>query len=171
MRPEDFSPGNLYANPDTLASQGRFNEAGGFLPRKLPAPQTQHALHDPASMRPEDFSPGNLCAYAVGVVGERRFNEAGGFLPRKHGAIPGRRCGSPSFNEAGGFLPRKHKTLENSLHWWNGFNEAGGFLPRKHRPVDGQGSDSSPASMRPEDFSPGNPDASTSRMYPYSALQ
>ena len=40
MRPGDFSPGNLQG---LLRSWGRlpgFNEAGGFLPRKLMARQT-----------------------------------------------------------------------------------------------------------------------------------
>ena len=60
MRPEDFSPGNPVriasssASPITI----RFNEAGGFLPRK---PEMIAALRTAlgASMRPEDFSPGN----------------------------------------------------------------------------------------------------------------
>ena len=63
----------------------RFNEAGGFLPRKRD------------SIR--DLWKGNM----------ECFNEAGGFLPRKPASAglpissPGKTC----FNEAGGFLPRK----------------------------------------------------------------
>ena len=61
-----------------------FNEAGGFLPRKL------------------------AIAAAHGERGLRMsFNEAGGFLPRKPfpwGLIKAKILG---FNEAGGFLPRK----------------------------------------------------------------
>ena len=35
MRPEDFSPGNRPARPRSRGRGGaRFNEAGGFLPRK-----------------------------------------------------------------------------------------------------------------------------------------
>ena len=34
MRPEDFSPGNVRHVGGEGARLGRFNEAGGFLPRK-----------------------------------------------------------------------------------------------------------------------------------------
>ena len=34
MRPEDFSPGNLPGDLEVCAAAIRFNEAGGFLPRK-----------------------------------------------------------------------------------------------------------------------------------------
>ena len=37
-----------------------------------------------------------------------------------------------------------------------GFNEAGGFLPRKRRRKTQAGTTTPVASMRPEDFSPGN---------------
>ena len=37
-----------------------------------------------------------------------------------------------------------------------GFNEAGGFLPRKQKPLEVLPAAKAPASMRPEDFSPGN---------------
>ena len=62
MRPGDFSPGNAMPSPAacTPATAG-FNEAGGFLPRKLATwPST----------------PTASCRSS--------FNEAGGFLPRKH---------------------------------------------------------------------------------------
>ena len=60
MRPEDFSPGNPAASvPRAPAPAPRFNEAGGFLPRKhRPRPDVVQGLSI-ASMRPEDFSPGN----------------------------------------------------------------------------------------------------------------
>ena len=85
MRPGDFSPGNFGWPPSRRPGwTWRFNEAGGFLPRKP-------------------------CGDSLGL--RRRcacFNEAGGFLPRKHKvceprAVPALR----GFNEAGGFLPRK----------------------------------------------------------------
>ena len=57
MRPGDFSPGNVPPEGRTTIDR-RFNEAGGFLPRKL-----DHVVQDLllllASMRPGDFSPGN----------------------------------------------------------------------------------------------------------------
>ena len=84
-------------------------------------------------MRPEDFSPGNGA--------------------RDHTAVER----IPGFNEAGGFLPRK---LERTLARRDGrrerFNEAGGFLPRKPEVVEGAVGGVHAASMRPEDFSPGN---------------
>ena len=60
MRPGDFSPGNVASG--SRANRPRaacFNEAGGFLPRKLDA--CCACLVEPlqASMRPGDFSPGN----------------------------------------------------------------------------------------------------------------
>ena len=59
MRPGDFSPGNSStAIAPSESRSGRFNEAGGFLPRKHRC--TDHCLT-------------NLAC----------FNEAGGFLPRK----------------------------------------------------------------------------------------
>ena len=60
MRPEDFSPGNRIRNGNVDSSHQGFNEAGGFLPRKLDVPMRAMLwLHHGASMRPEDFSPGN----------------------------------------------------------------------------------------------------------------
>ena len=62
MRPGDFSPGNPSADQAArTVPHPRFNEAGGFLPRKL-----------------ADQAPSG------GVGGQSScFNEAGGFLPRK----------------------------------------------------------------------------------------
>ena len=62
MRPGDFSPGNTHYYNGTSMRRGRsrFNEAGGFLPRKLGPDQWSLEEHP------------------------RGFNEAGGFLPRKH---------------------------------------------------------------------------------------
>ena len=62
MRPGDFSPGNSAA-AHLVGQRYRFNEAGGFLPRK----HGQRCLERlrqarEASMRPGDFSPGNLTA-------------------------------------------------------------------------------------------------------------
>ena len=45
-----------------------FNEAGGFLPRKLEAGYLIFDKTGNASMRPEDFSPGN----AVIEIGEQQ---------------------------------------------------------------------------------------------------
>ena len=91
MRPGDFSPGNLRRSIRSSRSDARFNEAGGFLPRK--------------PIRLEVFVD----------VKHRRFNEAGGFLPRKpirlevFVDVKHRR-----FNEAGGFLPRKRGAQDRS---------------------------------------------------------
>ena len=158
MRPGDFSPGNA-KQKDNQTRPSRFNEAGGFLPRKhastvvfvpashrfasmrpgdfSPGNPQQNLLSTEtlefASMRPGDFSPGNLIGQQRLLVHVTRFNEAGGFLPRK----PVSRQYGPAvghrFNEAGGFLPRKQPNprLTQSYGWQSSFNEAGGFLPRK----------------------------------------
>ena len=71
----------------TWSRRPRFNEAGGFLPRKRG--------------RTRVASPVARC-----------FNEAGGFLPRKRDDKSVVMCFEVSgFNEAGGFLPRKLETL------------------------------------------------------------
>ena len=59
MRPEDFSPGNRRGTVVWSRHDARFNEAGGFLPRKQS--RTRFTLD----------------------VERLGFNEAGGFLPRK----------------------------------------------------------------------------------------
>ena len=87
MRPGDFSPGNPETVTCSLSPVGCFNEAGGFLPRKLSMSEDSHLFKSSG------------------------FNEAGGFLPRKPTAPRRPRpvlrgCG---FNEAGGFLPRKRR--------------------------------------------------------------
>ena len=88
-----------------------------------------------ASMRPEDFSPGNSSPNTANRPDRhRRFNEAGGFLPRK--------------------LPEESSWYQVTAS--SGFNEAGGFLPRKHLADDPRHGAQNVASMRPEDFSPGN---------------
>ena len=87
-------------------------------------------------MRPGDFSPGNSPSGCLRRA-SAGFNEAGGFLPRKP-------CSGP---------PRTTRRLTC-------FNEAGGFLPRKHPRGDDQPQDLC-ASMRPGDFSPGNPRTKT----------
>ena len=136
MRPGDSSPGNVCeVSPDPACSC--FNEAGGFLPRKLAVAEVVgvapgHAL---ASMRPGDFSPGNPRHGRVRSTAYRKcFNEAGGFLPRKRGrrrAQPRRlrhasMCRGISPPETGVFGAVGVASLP-------GFNEAGGFLPRKRR--------------------------------------
>ena len=108
MRPEDFSPGNPPPPRRSRRRSCRFNEAGGFLPRKQyrrhgrpPFPRSrfneaggflprkreykpEHKDKYPqASMRPEDFSPGNVGIERGSTSSTTRFNEAGGFLPRK----------------------------------------------------------------------------------------
>ena len=90
-------------------------------------------------MRP-GISPGNAGSRAAisgrCTTGGGGFNEAGGFLPRKRADAEGHRVlGCPSFNEAGGFLPRKLAVAE----------------------VVGVAPGHALASMRPGDFSPGNP--------------
>ena len=86
-------------------------------------------------MRPGDFSPGNFhVSQHIAYTNLEGFNEAGGFLPRKRG---------------GGNWSSRSRTR------WS-FNEAGGFLPRKHGPSPPPPPDPT-ASMRPGDFSPGNP--------------
>ena len=60
MRPGDFSPGNLPAGSRSPTPvPRRFNEAGGFLPRKPVSPCPIPPGRMLASMRPGDFSPGN----------------------------------------------------------------------------------------------------------------
>ena len=87
MRPGDFSPGNMSGAGGWRRCTARFNEAGGFLPRKPPRPSTP-----PSPTR------------------RGRFNEAGGFLPRKPPRCrEAARSIRPRFNEAGGVLPRKHE--------------------------------------------------------------
>ena len=69
MRPEDFSPGNVDGCVGAAAGSGRrFNEAGGFLPRKLARRMAEASQDMEASMRPEDFSPGNFSMAAL--IGE-----------------------------------------------------------------------------------------------------
>ena len=108
MRPGDFSPGNAPRGSTSMPPTGsRFNEAGGFLPRKLRSPGATAApdvcfneaggflprkrIADPswtrmpaghASMRPGDFSPGNLRRIAVHTMAERRASmRPGDFSP------------------------------------------------------------------------------------------
>ena len=91
MRPGDFSPGNIVARCIFLVKWSeRFNEAGGFLPRK------------------------HGCSSRDSQVSGLSFNEAGGFLPRKR--LPNRweNTRSTCFNEAGGFLPRKRRNETNA---------------------------------------------------------
>ena len=90
MRPGDFSPGNvaLMIEPGP-AGTSRFNEAGGFLPRKRRI--------DCSAVR----------------AGSRSFNEAGGFLPRKRSNPVSLDSLLARFNEAGGFLPRKLQIFEH----------------------------------------------------------
>ena len=60
MRPGDFSPGNTAAMARRPArASTRFNEAGGFLPRKRVPHARRGHVRAHASMRPGDFSPGN----------------------------------------------------------------------------------------------------------------
>ena len=85
MRPEDFSPGNQPFLGRWCSGSSCFNEAGGFLPRKLDEDEQAVMAPAEASMRPEDFSPGNTIAIdASRGASLTSFNEAGGFLPRKH---------------------------------------------------------------------------------------
>ena len=110
-------------------------------------------------MRPEDFSPGNFVAARRRRRRRRRFNEAGGFLPRKHDQ-PGP---GAALRAVASMRPEDFSPGNARKRWcWRGgappcFNEAGGFLPRKQTRI------AIPhlalglyASMRPEDFSPGN---------------
>ena len=84
-------------------------------------------------MRPEDFSPGNVkSTRQVRLATHSGFNEAGGFLPRK----------------------RRHRRTVAFRSYR--FNEAGGFLPRKQLADGAVTGAKLAASMRPEDFSPGN---------------
>ena len=96
MRPGDFSPGNRLRLDEGAQRQPVpcFNEAGGFLPRKLVTPAREVYLATGASMRPGDFSPGNTTEprKSMSKSNELGFNEAGGFLPRKLGWIQGSRC-------------------------------------------------------------------------------
>ena len=64
MRPGDFSPGNppIPGRRRSRQSALRFNEAGGFLPRKHGERGLRVTGETAASMRPGDFSPGNPLA-------------------------------------------------------------------------------------------------------------
>ena len=119
-----------------------FNEAGGFLPRKLSPPET-------AARRTPTSAPAP------------RFNEAGGFLPRKQHVLLAARPRHPraASMRPGDFSPGNLPTIKYLKRFWEmasmrpgdfspgnsqisssdhgcgserGFNEAGGFLPRKH---------------------------------------
>ena len=94
MRPEDFSPGNSTTRRRRGAAATGFNEAGGFLPRKLQRSAPIPARSNSASMRPEDFSPGNISPHYAALSRNPSFNEAGGFLPRKRAAMRRRRSNS-----------------------------------------------------------------------------
>ena len=158
MRPEDFSPGGLLhvqrslgGNPDASMRPEDFSPGGAsdIASRVMPV--------RPASMRPEDFSPGGNDNMPIPIAILPSFNEAGGFLPRRSphpgDGCPSRRSG---FNEAGGFLPRRRKQdIYRVDQLTSGFNEAGGFLPRRNRRAAVGPLQPDPASMRPEDFSPG----------------
>ena len=140
-----------------------FNEAGGFLPRKLiTCAGCRRWIERDASMRPGDFSPGNPSSYAGLYQSWSCFNEAGGFLPRKRPTrtAPGR-TRPPRFNEAGGFLPRKQRTASRRSTWSarrHRFNEAGGFLPRKRRSADRNGAATAGGFNEAGGFLPRKPD-------------
>ena len=138
MRPEDFSPGNLSLRQrwrrewHCLASMRPEDFSPGNLSLRQRWRREWHCL---ASMRPEDFSPGN-CRYRLSVSA---FSEVASMRPED-------------------FSPGNMRTpLRAHLAVDRRFNEAGGFLPRKRDPVGARGDDVAElASMRPEDFSPGN---------------
>ena len=164
MRPGDFSPGNRSVHGPTLATacRPRFNEAGGFLPRKPAAlgHLRRAAGEIAASMRPGDFSPGNERRHRSSP---RRLEHAsmrpGDFSPGNrsvHGPTLATAC-RPRFNEAGGFLPRKPRPRAESQCQLRmasmrpgDFSPGNAAAPGRPRPL-------SLASMRPGDFSPGNP--------------
>ena len=109
MRPGDFSPGNVRCPSPRRHRSPRFNEAGGFLPRKPPRGRPRAR------------------------TGLRCFNEAGGFLPRKHEAEV---CDSAEVYGAsmrpGDFSPgNRPPRCRQRARRRSRFNEAGGFLPRK----------------------------------------
>ena len=86
MRPEDFSPGNMYADSLVLIiSPSASMRPEDFSPGNLDAGGYQTLDVERASMRPEDFSPGNPAPRPAPARSASRFNEAGGFLPRKRG--------------------------------------------------------------------------------------
>ena len=109
MRPGDFSPGNRTGQATVLSTEVRFNEAGGFLPRKRYRP-AMFGRNRIASMRPGDFSPGNPA-------------------PRPRASLPPRRASM----RPGDFSPGNIVCTPLVISRWVGFNEAGGFLPRKLR--------------------------------------
>ena len=111
-----------------------FNEAGGFLPRKLDSTRAYMTFLRTASMRPGDFSPGNVTNEAPL---SRELNLAsmrpGDFSPgntcetsHAHGSSIG------ASMRPGDFSPGNSLSdLATYLILSKGFNEAGGFLPRK----------------------------------------
>ena len=145
MRPGDFSPGNRsrWCRPGS-ARWSRFNEAGGFLPRKpcigskaygaagtsfneaggfLPrkrVPRSPPAnLRHRASMRPGDFSPGNTTPPEDPAVGDNPASmRPGDFSPGNWAADTSSEVTQGSFNEAGGFLPRKLRRGRCKQGWW-----------------------------------------------------
>ena len=85
-----------------------FNEAGGFLPRKLLGRRQPDQPQERASMRPEDFSPGNLDAGGYQTLDvERASMRPEDFSPGNPAPRPAPARSASRFNEAGGFLPRK----------------------------------------------------------------
>ena len=160
MRPGDFSPGNLGASRLGGSLDRSFNEAGGFLPRKLRAVRGRHPPVAHASMRPGDFSPGN--SIEIAAISEnihRASMRPGDFSPGNWAA---RRVSSPTrcslaSMRPGDFSPgNAGADACDRTHAHAGFNEAGGFLPRKQILRPDTRSDRAAASMRPGDFSPGN---------------
>ena len=92
MRPGDFSPGNLrHQRRHMTDREKRFNEAGGFLPRKRLGTGRRRSR-------------------------ERGFNEAGGFLPRK--LTPASDCTLTliASMRPGDFSPGNHELIVHEIY-------------------------------------------------------
>ena len=78
-----FLPRRLPISLETSPSlKPRFNEAGAFLPRRCRVGEAV-AEEWRASMRPGHFYPGDFPGLGSGTFIPRCFNEAGAFLPRR----------------------------------------------------------------------------------------
>ena len=136
MRPGDFSPGNAAHSRRLRMVYRRFNEAGGFLPRKHALLHAVSGASGVASMRPGDFSPGNT------QEGENETNKTVSASMRPGDFSPGNSAGGGDETHAAGggasmrpgdFSPGNFVSHREGGSLRIRFNEAGGFLPRKLR--------------------------------------
>ena len=162
MRPGDFSPGNKSYDVASWAGFIASMRPGDFSPGNPRSGRRRPRVLSCASMRPGDFSPGNAAppGWRGNLAAAAASMRPGDFSPgngRQHNLMQFRDFFR--FNEAGGFLPRKHRDrVAAAVDQESGASmRPGDFSPGNPRMHGGQGGpDQIPASMRPGDFSPGN---------------